>query len=73
MSLVNQPVSSIFNLILLLPGQTLEVSDVQVRLLLCLLGSRLPDVRSKNLSAGSEDDMSAGVMGLKLHPSRSID
>ncbi len=71
-STVNQAVCVVFDLLLLLASQTLEVSDVQVSLLFSFLGTSLPDVRSKHLAAGGEDDMSASVMCLKLVATHSI-
>ena len=41
--------------------------------LIGLLGTSLPDMRSKDVSAGGEDDMSSGMMGLELAASLSID
>ena len=45
---VNDSVGVVFNGFLLSLGQTLEVGDVKMSLLLGLLGTSLPDVRSEN-------------------------
>ena len=70
---VDQSVRRILDVILLLPCQTLEMRDVQMRLLLRLLSSSLPDVWAKNLSAGSKDEMCSRMMGLQLPSSTKID
>ena len=66
MALIDQTICSIFDCLLLVTSQTLEVSDVKMRLPLCFLGTSLPDVRSENLAAGGKDHVSARVMSLKL-------
>ena len=69
---VDQSVCRILNLILLLPRQALEMRDVQMRLLLCLLRTSLPDVWAKHLSTGGKDEMRSCVMGLQLPSSTEI-
>jgi len=49
------------------------MSNIQVSLFGRLLGTILPDVRSKYLSAGSKNDMSTSVMGLELLSSLRVD
>lgn len=73
MTSVNQSVGVVLDFLFLLTGNTLVVSDVQMCFLIGLLGTSLPDMRSKDVSAGGEDDMSSGMMGLELAASLSID
>ena len=73
MASVNQSVGVVLDFLFLLTGNTLVVSDVQMCFLIGLLGTSLPDMRSKDVSAGSKDDMSSGMMGLELSASFSID
>lgn len=72
-SIVNQSVGGILNLLFLLTSQALEVSDVKMSLLFGLLGTSLPDVRSKHLATRCEYQMSSSVMSLQLSASFSID
>ena len=72
MTSVNQSVGVVLDFLFLLTGNTLVVSDVQMCFLIGLLGTSLPDMRSKDVSAGGEDDMSSGMMGLELAASLSI-
>lgn len=73
MTSVNQSVGVVLDFLFLFTGNTLVVSDVQMCFLIGLLGTSLPDMRSKDVSAGGEDDMSSGMMGLELSASLSID
>lgn len=70
---IDKSVSMVLNLLLLLACQTLEVSDVEMSLLLGLLGTSLPNVGSKHLAARSKDQMSSCMMGLELCTSHGID
>ena len=69
---VDQSVCCILNLILLLPCQALKMRDIQMRLLLSLLCASLPDMWTKDLSAGGKNEMRSRVMGLKLPSSCEI-
>ena len=72
-AVVDNSVSLVLDGHFLLLGQTLKVSDVQVSLVNSLLGTVLPDVGTKNLSAGSEDDVRGSVVRLQLLSSVLID
>ena len=72
MGLIDQPIRCILDLVFLLTCQSLVVRNVQMSLLLSLLGAGLPDVRSEHLSAGGEYDVRSCVMGLQLCPSFRI-
>jgi len=71
-TVVDNAVSLILNLSLLLLGNTLEVSDVQMSALNRLLSTILPDVRSKYLAARSEHNVSTSMMSSQLLASGSI-
>lgn len=72
-AIVNDSIGLILDISFLLFGQALIVSDIQVSLIYCLLSTILPDMWTKNLSAGSKYDMGTCVMSLKLLSSLSID
>lgn len=72
MTSINQSVGIVLDFLFLSTSNTLVVSDVQMCFLIGLLGTGLPDVRSKDVSAGSEDDMSTGMMSLELAASFGI-
>ena len=63
-TIIDQPVSLILYLLLLLASETLIVCDIKVGLLLCLLCTSLPDMRSEDLAARSEDQMCTSMMSL---------
>lgn len=63
-TIIDQSVGSILNLLLLLSSQTLVVCDIKMSLLLGLLCTSLPDVRSEDLAARSEDQMCSSMMSL---------
>ena len=71
--IVDEAVGSVFYLLLLLAGERLEVSDVQMCLLLCLFGARLPNMGTKNLATGGEDDVSASMVRLQLETALGVD
>lgn len=66
MAFVNKSVSMVFDIHFLLFSQSLEVSNVQMSFFGGLLGTSLPNVRSKYLTARGKHQMSTSVMGLKL-------
>ena len=70
---VNQSVGLVLDVHLLLLGEPLEMSDVEMSLISCLFGSSLPDVRAKYFTAGSEYHVSASVMGLELSSASHAD
>ena len=63
-TIIDQSVGSILDLLLLLSSQTLIVCDIKMSLLLGLLCTSLPDVRSEDLAARSEDQMCSSMMSL---------
>ena len=63
-TIIDQSVGSILDLLLLLASETLIVCDVKMSLLLGLLCTSLPDVGSENLAARSENEMCSGMMSL---------
>lgn len=72
-AVVDDSVGLIFNGALIFLRDTLEMSDVQMGTLDGLLGTILPDVGSKDLSAGGKDDMGASVMSTELASAFHID
>ncbi len=72
-TLADKSVYLILDLLFLFLGEPLVVCDVDVSFLFSLLGSGLPDVRSEDLTAGSEDKMGARVVGHELQSSRLVD
>ena len=72
-AVVYDSISCILDISFLFFGQTLIIGDIQMSNLGCLLGTILPNVRSQNLSTGSENNMSSGVMSLELLSSLSVD
>ena len=63
-TIIDQSVGSILDLLLLLSSQTLVVCNVKMSLLLSLLCTSLPDMRSEDLAARSEDKMCSSMMSL---------
>jgi hypothetical protein len=63
-TIIDQSVGSILNLLLLLSCQTLVVCNIKMSLLLGFLCTSLPDVRSEDLAARSEDQMCTSMMSL---------
>ena len=72
MTIIDQPVSSILNVLLLLASQTLIVRDIKMSFPLGLLCTGLPDVRSKDLAARGENKMCSSMVSLQLETSFSI-
>jgi hypothetical protein len=63
---VDDAIGGVLDFHLFIFRESLVVSDVQMGDFLSLLGTILPDMRTEDLTASSEDDVSAGVMSLQL-------
>ena len=63
---VDETVSVVLDFFLLIFRQTLVMGDVQMGFPIGLLGTSLPDVGSKDLTAGGKNEMGTSVMGLEL-------
>ena len=63
-TIIDQPVSLILNLLLLLASETLIVCDIKMSFPFCLLSTSLPDVRSEDLATRSENEMCSCMMCL---------
>ena len=61
-AVVDYSVCLIFNFSLLVFGDSLKVSDVEMRYFDCLFGSVLPDMGAKHFAARCEYNVSAGVV-----------
>ena len=63
-TIIDQSVGSILDFLLLLTSQTLIVCNIKMSFLFGLLCSSLPDMRSKDFAAGSENEMCSSMMCL---------
>ena len=72
-TIIDQSVRSVLNLLLLLARQALIVCDVEMSFPIGLLGTGLPDVGSEDLAARGENNVRSSVMSLELEASLSID
>jgi len=70
---IDNSVCCIFDFLFLLFAQTLVVGDIQMSHLGSLLGSMLPDVWSKNLSARGENYMGSCMVSHQLLSSLLVD
>ena len=64
MTIIDQSVGSILDLLFLLASETLIVCDIKMSLLLGLLCTSLPDVGSEDFAARGENEMCSGMMSL---------
>ena len=64
MTIIDQSVRSVLDLLLLMARQALVVCDVEMSFPIGLLGTGLPDVGSEDLAARSENEMCSGMMSL---------
>ena len=71
-AVVDYSVCLIFNFSLLVFGDSLKVSDVEMRSFDCLFGSVLPDMWAKHFAARCEYNVSAGVVSSKLRPAERV-
>ena len=65
-AVVDYSVGLVLNLSLLILGETLVVSNVEMSTLDGLLSTILPDVRAEDLTARGEHDVSTSVVSTKL-------
>jgi len=72
-TLVNDPVCLVLNCSFFFFRERLIVCDIQMCDFSCFLGTILPNMWAKNLSAWCEHDMSSSMMGLELLSSIRVD
>lgn len=72
-TLVDDPICLVLNCSFFFFSQRLIVSNIQMCDFSCFLGTILPNMWAKNLSARCEHDMSSSMMSLKLLSSIGVD